>query len=64
MTHYYVTYNLKNLNDSGFGSIEVSIKDDVFVPSDISDMIAKNYGLKGVIIMNWKVLETNQLCTN
>ena len=61
MNYYFVAYHYVNGNKSGFGSIEIGIN-DVFVPIDIEDHLKELNKFDGVVIINWKPIEINQLC--
>lgn len=60
MNHYFVAYGYTDLGGSGFGSIEISINNDIFVPSDIRKYIQDRIK-NDIVIINWKSIEANQL---
>lgn len=60
--HWYVSYYYsKEDNQTGFGSLEMSSDNEVFVPSYIMDYITKRNNFKQVSLLNWKKLNENQL---
>lgn len=63
MTHYFVSYNYQNPDKSyGFGSIEMGITDELFMPSEIREYIKDRIKARDVVIINWKEIDANQLC--
>ena len=63
MQAFFVSYNYTKDKQTGFGSIEISISGDVFVPSEIQDYIKERNKFDGIAIVNWKPLEPNQMCS-
>jgi len=60
--HWFVSYSFHNEGSSGFGSIEITSDEDLFIPSDIQKYISHRNKTK-VVILNWKSLDANQLVT-
>lgn len=63
MQAFFVAYNYTKGKHSGFGSIEIGVNSDVFVPSEMQDYIKERNAFDGVVIVNWKPLEPNQMCS-
>lgn len=61
MTHYYIAYHYSNRDSNGHGSMEVSIKNDVFVPSEVREFLKEKVKAEGLVIVNWIALSENQL---
>lgn len=60
--HWHVSYYYsREDSQTGFGSIEISSDNEVFVPSFITDFIIKRNNFKEVALLNWKKLDENQL---
>ena len=61
--HWHVVYRWwKDSGNDGMGSIEMTLDDDLFVPSDIRGLIMKYKDFDECVIINWKKLDQNQLC--
>ena len=54
---YHVVYS----TGSQIGSVELGLKDDLFVPADIREYIEKANGFDFCALVNWKKLESNQI---
>lgn len=56
---YFVSYS----NGKKIGSIEIGLKKDIFVPSEIKLYIEKQNSTNYCCIINWKKMKTEQLST-
>lgn len=60
-TYWFVAFSCVVDNNVVFASVEITLNTDIFIPNEIRKKIEKDHQLRGVVIINWKQLQPNQL---